>query len=245
MMPDPIPGAIASEHGSAAHLGAATMARGGNAVDCAITTTLAVHLLCPYHSCVGGSGFALVRQPSSSGSEYSYVDFRGTAPKAITQEYIHYKDTMVGGNSVIVPGEIKGLKALHERFGKLAWKECIAPVVRLAREGIPMGKDLYDVSTPIMLGSWVDLEDNHPYSRQGDGQRRVRREHWSQAASCAGTDPHIRKHDNTGTRAPRAPCALMSSLQGGPVPSAFVVVNVSVISRSLEGVKADHSLRKA
>lgn len=175
-MPDPIPGAIASEHGSASHLGAATMARGGNAVDCAITTTLAVHLFCPYHSCIGGSGFALVRQPSSGDSGYSYIDFRGTAPKAITQEYIQVKDTMVGGNSVIVPGEIKGLKALHERFGKLAWKECVAPVVRLAREGVPMGKDLYDVSTPPMLETRVVLDDRVSRATRGGRQRRASRE---------------------------------------------------------------------
>lgn len=151
-MPNPIPGAIACEHGSAAHLGAATMARGGNAIDAAITTTLAVHLFCPYHSCIGGSGFALVREPkTSTESAYHYVDFRGTAPRAITQEYIQDKDTMVGGNSVIVPGEIKGLVSLHKRFGKLAWKECVAPVVRLAREGVPMGKDLYDVSIDLLI----------------------------------------------------------------------------------------------
>lgn len=146
-MTTPTPGAIASEHGSASQVGAATLARGGNAVDAAVTTTLAVHLLCPYHSCIGGSGFALVREPGPAGkAEHHYVDFRGTAPKAVTLDFIRDKDTMVGGNSVIVPGEIKGLKELHDRFGRLGWKECVQPVIRLAREGMPMGKDLYDVS---------------------------------------------------------------------------------------------------
>lgn len=220
-MSTPIPGAIASEHGSASHLGAATLARGGNAVDAAITTTLAVHLFCPYHSCIGGSGFALVREPpktSSSDSAYSYVDFRGTAPRAITQEYIQDKDTMVGGNSVIVPGEIKGLKQLHERFGKLAWKECVAPVVRLAREGVPMGKDLYDVSRRIAGGEgWPHCS----MRKTGERPRRrgAREGRWTRTLlpvlrNCRSAYPPNVTHD--ACRAQRFPlrCVRLSSLGG-------------------------------
>jgi gamma-glutamyltranspeptidase/glutathione hydrolase len=71
-------GAIASEHSTASQIGAAILAAGGNAVDAAIATTLAVGTLNPYHSCIGGGGFAIVLP--ESGGQVESIDFRVTAP---------------------------------------------------------------------------------------------------------------------------------------------------------------------
>lgn len=70
-------GGIASEHALASSIGADILKEGGNAVDAAIATTLAVGTLNPYHSCIGGGGFAIVR---SEGGVMDTVDFRVTAP---------------------------------------------------------------------------------------------------------------------------------------------------------------------
>ena len=48
-----------------------------------------------------------------------------------------------------VPGELKGLKALHERFGQLSWKEVVQPSIDLARNGFDFFPDLHEVSIPI------------------------------------------------------------------------------------------------
>jgi len=69
-------GAIASEHTLASNIGAAILSAGGNAVDACIAAALAVGTLNPYHSCVGGGGFAIVRTPDGVKS----LDFRVTAP---------------------------------------------------------------------------------------------------------------------------------------------------------------------
>jgi gamma-glutamyltranspeptidase/glutathione hydrolase len=73
---------VASEHALASEIGVAMMRAGGNAVDAAIATTIAVGTLNPYHSCIGGGGFAIVRDGRG---EVQTIDFRVTAPVSRTE----------------------------------------------------------------------------------------------------------------------------------------------------------------
>jgi gamma-glutamyltranspeptidase/glutathione hydrolase len=152
-------GCVVSEHTTATDIGISTLEQGGNAIDAIVATILAVGTLCPYHSDIGGSGFALVRTPDG---EHHALAFRGTAPVGLppiprTKKLIgkdaatskFYQDgasTQMGGSAVAVPGEIKGLKALHERYGTLAWANLVQPSIDLARDGFELHQDMYEVS---------------------------------------------------------------------------------------------------
>lgn len=70
-------GCVVSEHTTATDIGISMFAAGGNAIDAVVATILAVGTLCPYHSDIGGSGFALVRTPDG---EHHALGFRGCAP---------------------------------------------------------------------------------------------------------------------------------------------------------------------
>ena len=70
-------GCVVSEHTTATDIGISMFEKGGNAVDAMVATILAVGTLCPYHSDIGGSGFALVRTPDG---EQHALSFRGCAP---------------------------------------------------------------------------------------------------------------------------------------------------------------------
>lgn len=76
-----------------------------------------------------------VRVPKDNGSEVVTIDFRETAPAASnTTMYTH--DPMsarIGGLSVGVPGEIRGLLEAHRRWGSLPWKELVLPAAEVAR----------------------------------------------------------------------------------------------------------------
>ena len=70
-------GAVTSEHVLASQIGVDLLKAGGNAADAIVAAVLATNTLCPYHSDIGGGGFALIR---SSAGEYEVCDFRHTAP---------------------------------------------------------------------------------------------------------------------------------------------------------------------
>jgi gamma-glutamyltranspeptidase/glutathione hydrolase/leukotriene-C4 hydrolase len=66
------------------------------------------------------------------------LDARETAPK-LSHENMFVNDTkkssLEGGLSIAVPGELKGMWELHQKYGKLPWKELFAPVIDLCRNG--------------------------------------------------------------------------------------------------------------
>jgi gamma-glutamyltranspeptidase/glutathione hydrolase len=75
-------GAVVSEQQRASDIGTAILAEGGNAVDAIIATIIAVNTLAPFHSDLGGGGFAIVR---TADGQYEGLDFRHTAPVRIHQ----------------------------------------------------------------------------------------------------------------------------------------------------------------
>ena len=50
--------------------------------------------------------------------------------------------SIIGGLSIGVPGEVKGMHAAWSRFGRLPWKELFKPVLRMCREGYQVGAAL-------------------------------------------------------------------------------------------------------
>ena len=72
-----VSGAVVSEQLRASEVGKAILAAGGNAADAIIAVVLAVGTLAPYHSDIGGGGFALIR---TTEGKYEALDFRQCAP---------------------------------------------------------------------------------------------------------------------------------------------------------------------
>lgn len=67
------------------------------------------------------------------------LDAREVAPKAATEDMFSGTNKNVssleGGMSIAVPGELKGMWELHQKYGKLPWKEVFQPVIQLCRDG--------------------------------------------------------------------------------------------------------------
>ncbi len=135
-------GVVASANPVASEVGAAVLRRGGNAVDAAVATALALGVVEPQSSGLGGGGFALVYVAAEK-KVYVY-DFREIAPAALGPDAF-VKDgkvdpllARIGGLSVGVPGEVAGLGRMLGRHGTLSWRRAVAPAIRLARDGYPL-----------------------------------------------------------------------------------------------------------
>ncbi|HEY8942688.1 MAG TPA: gamma-glutamyltransferase, partial [Polyangiaceae bacterium] len=127
-------GVVVAVEPLAAEAGTRILERGGNAIDAAIATTLA---LCVTHSSaasLGGGGFALVRRGTAPTEAF---DFREVAPRALTRERFDrmIADGARGAAAVGVPGTVAGLAMLHARFGTRPFVELVEPALVLARAG--------------------------------------------------------------------------------------------------------------
>ena len=132
-------GAVSSNSVYATRAGLEILKQGGNAFDAAAAVSLALSVVEPHHSGIGGGCFSLIY--SAKDGEFSAVDGRGTAPKNATAD-LFIKDGVVqdewkdlGGQSVAIPGLLKTLEILLEKYGTMTLSKVIQPAIRLAEEG--------------------------------------------------------------------------------------------------------------
>jgi gamma-glutamyltranspeptidase/glutathione hydrolase len=122
-------GAVTSDSKLASEAGSAVLRSGGNAVDAACATALALGVVDPFASGLGGGGFALVYLAKTG--KVVAIDFRETAPAGLPAKLGGLRPQ--SGLSVGVPGEPYGLALLVRRFGELPFSRCIQPALNLAR----------------------------------------------------------------------------------------------------------------
>ena len=126
-------GVVVSVSPPADRVGERILAKGGNAVDAAVAVGFALAVTWPEAGNIGGGGFMLVR-PASPKSRPVVIDYRETAPASATKD-LFAKGIGSAHRTVGVPGSVAGLAMAHAKFGKLAWKDLVAPAVKLAQEG--------------------------------------------------------------------------------------------------------------
>jgi gamma-glutamyltranspeptidase/glutathione hydrolase len=149
--PAPAPaGAVSSADPRATAAGEAMLAQGGTAADAAIAVMLALTVVEPQSSGIGGGGFML-RADAQSGALVTY-DGRETAPAAATPtrfltsegKLLDREARVFSGLSVGVPGNIALAAKAHAAHGKLPWAKLFEPAIALAENGFVMNKRLYE-----------------------------------------------------------------------------------------------------
>ena len=136
----PFIGSVSAADPRAEAAGMAMLKRGGSATDAAIATMLALTVVEPQSSGIGGGGF-LVRGAADGSVET--VDGRETAPMGATPDWFlnadgsvpPFMESVLSGLSVGVPGNIALAAEAHGRHGKLPWAVLFEPAIKLARDG--------------------------------------------------------------------------------------------------------------
>ena len=143
--------------------------QGGSAVDAAIAVQLVLTLVEPQSSGIGGGSFML--HWDSSKKQLVTFNGRETAPKAATADLfldeqgqvISWREAVVGGRSVGVPGVLKALKQAHEQYGRLPWQVLFKDAIALAENGFTVSPRLAKlVSMKVNPGIW-QLADTRQY----------------------------------------------------------------------------------
>ena len=134
---------ITSQGAGTTHAGLEMFAKGGNIIDAFVAASFAISVERPHSTGIGGGGF-LMFYSRSENRVYSF-DFREVAPMLATKEmYLTDKGeaqpllSQDGVLAVAVPGLVRGLYDIHQKFGRLSWAETMAPAIKLAREGFPL-----------------------------------------------------------------------------------------------------------
>lgn len=132
-------GMVASAHKIASEVGVEIMQKGGNSVDASVGVFFALAVVHPSAGNLGGGGFAVVRE----GQEYHSLDFREKAPLNGSRDmYLDENGDVIKGLSLLghlacgVPGAVDGMVSLHDSLGKISWEDCLAPAVKLAKDGV-------------------------------------------------------------------------------------------------------------
>jgi gamma-glutamyltranspeptidase / glutathione hydrolase len=136
-------GMVASAHPLATQAGVGILKQGGNAIDAAVATTLAISVVEPFAAGIGGGGFMMTKM----GKDLKSLDFRERAPqKASRNMYLDAQGkvrpnaSLEGHLAAGVPGTIAGLAAAHQKYGKLPWRTVVAPAIKLARDGFTVSE---------------------------------------------------------------------------------------------------------
>ena len=139
-------GVTSSADPRATQAGMEMLRKGGSAADAEMAMLLALTVVEPQSSGIGGGGF-LIYQDSKG---LTTINGRETAPAAATPDRflgldgkpVPFLQAFPGGKSVGVPGNIRLMAQAHAKWGKLPWRALFGPAIRLADKGFVVNETL-------------------------------------------------------------------------------------------------------
>lgn len=147
-------GIVVAKHPLAAQAGLEVLKRGGNAIDAAVTTALALGVVEPAMSGLGGGGYLVYYQArtgkvfvvnyamrASLAARPDFYDLdEGTTVNLFAWRRVKNDANISGATSVAVPGTVAGLGLAMQKFGsgEISWAEAFVPAIKLAEQGFPI-----------------------------------------------------------------------------------------------------------
>ena len=140
-------GMVVSQRKIASEVGAQILKEGGNAVDAAVATGLALAVVLPRAGNLGGGGFMIIHLKEEDRN--IAIDYREKAPSGAFRDLFldengNYdkKKAQFSLLSAGVPGSVEGFHHALMNYGTLSWEEVLKPAIRLAEEGFEIPHDL-------------------------------------------------------------------------------------------------------
>jgi gamma-glutamyltranspeptidase/glutathione hydrolase len=130
----------------ASQAGAQILAEGGSAADAAIAANAVLGVVEPMMNGIGGDSFVLYWDAKTG--KLTGLNASGAAPRGLSPAFLAalgMKTMPVSGiHSVTVPGAVEGWAKMHQRFGKLPWKDLFQPAIAYADRGFPVTEVIHE-----------------------------------------------------------------------------------------------------
>jgi gamma-glutamyltranspeptidase/glutathione hydrolase len=156
-------GAAATAHPFATMIAIDTLRRGGSAIDAAVAANAALGFLEPVSNGIGGDCFVMLWDPAKK--TVVGLNGSGRSPKGLTlaeqrRRAVNGHIGRYGAVSISVPGAVDAWWELHQRYGKLPWKEVLTPAANLAEQGAPVPQTI----AYYLEGNMRRFADPGPYA---------------------------------------------------------------------------------
>src|ERR1035437_7473261 len=139
-------GIVAASQTLASQAGAQVLARGGSAIDAAIAANATLGVVEPERGGIGGDLFVIYYEAKTG--KLTGINASGWAPQGLTIELLKSMGNatmpQLGIHTVTVPGCVDGWAKLHQKFGKLPWKDLFAPAIYYAKNGYPVTEIIHE-----------------------------------------------------------------------------------------------------
>nr|XP_022290433.1 gamma-glutamyltranspeptidase 1-like isoform X2 [Crassostrea virginica] len=126
-------GAVVSDNVACSNIGRDFLLKGGSAADAAIATLFCNGVVTPHSMGVGGGLFIVYYDAKSRKSVY--ISGRERAPLNVRKDMYVNESTCFDAKYIAIPGEIKAYWTLHQKYGRLPWRDLVRPAVHLAKNG--------------------------------------------------------------------------------------------------------------
>jgi gamma-glutamyltranspeptidase/glutathione hydrolase len=166
-------GIAATSQVLASQTGAQVLARGGSAVDAAIASNAVLGVTEPMMTGLGGDLFVMYWDAKTG--KLTGLNASGPAPRALSPEFLAQHDIKSmpqdGIHTVTVPGAVEGWYRMHQRFGKLPWKDLFRDAIAYAEQGFPVyeGVREYWTDPAIVQKLEANAESKHVFLPSGKG----------------------------------------------------------------------------
>lgn len=165
-------GMVLSTHELADKIGKEVLDNGGNAIDAAVAVGYALAVVHPSSGNLGGGGFAVIHL--KDGTDVA-LDFREVAPKKATRDMYLDKDGNVIENSSLigylaagVPGTVRGMSEMLDKYGTKKLSELIEPAIKLAQKGFVIN-DRQEQTMAAVKDVFSKFESSRKYFLKKDG----------------------------------------------------------------------------
>jgi gamma-glutamyltranspeptidase/glutathione hydrolase len=140
-------GIVATSQVLASQAGAQILAKGGSAADAAIASNAVLGVMEPMMTGLGGDLFVMYWDAKTG--KLTGLNSSGPAPKGLTPEFLAGKGITTmpqnGIHSVTVPGTVAGWWAIHQKYGKLPWKDLFQAAIAFGEKGYGMPEGMSEL----------------------------------------------------------------------------------------------------